>query len=51
MGNAGDGIQQDMLAAQARYMEALRGVVERLGQLREAERVLAQAMRDLLEAQ
>ena len=50
MGNAGDGMQQDVLAAQDRYMEALSGVVERLGQLREAERVLVQAVRDLLEA-
>lgn len=49
-GNAGDGTQQDVLAAQERYMEALRGIVERLRQLREAERVLVQAERDLLEA-
>lgn len=48
--NAGNGINQDILAAQERYMEALQVVVERAGQLREAERVLAQAVRDFLGA-
>lgn len=48
--NAGNGVNQDILAAQERYMEALQGVVERVGQLREAERVLVQAVRDVLEA-
>jgi hypothetical protein len=48
--NTGNGINQDILAAQERYMEALQVVVERLRQLREAERVLVQAVRDLLGA-
>ena len=50
IGNAGNEINQEILAAQERYVEALRGVVEGLGQLREAQRVLVQATRDLLDA-
>jgi len=50
IGHAGNGIGQEVLAAQERYVEALQVVVERLGQLREAERVLVQAVRDLLGA-
>ncbi|GAB7330514.1 hypothetical protein MBLNU13_g02112t1 [Cladosporium sp. NU13] len=48
VGNADNNLRQELLTAQERYMEALHGVVEHLGQFHEAERVLLQAVADLL---
>lgn len=47
--DAGDGVNADIAAAQERYMEALRGVEVRLRQLREAQLVLVQALRGMLQ--
>lgn len=48
--NAGNGGEADFVAAQERYMEALRGVEARTRQLREAQLVLVQALRGMLQA-
>jgi hypothetical protein len=46
----GNGVEADFVAAQERYTEALRGVEARTRQLREAQLVLVQALRGMLQA-
>jgi hypothetical protein len=50
VGNAGNGVNPDILAAHERYMEALGEVQARLAQLREAQRVLVRTGTVLLQA-